>query len=1283
MNNRYLHKHKWIAVLLCLCFMMSFILPGYAMDGGVDAGGGDVSVSDGGSSGDSGSGDIGSGDTGSGGSTGGTTTPPTEGGTTTPPTEGGTTTLPTEGGATTPPTEGGTTTPPTEGGTTTPPTEGGTTPPPTEGGTTPPQQPTECTCGTTTGVHGVDCPLYEAPECNCGTTTDVHAEGCPLYVPPVPVLPGGIHHVEGCTDEECTVENCTCPCHAAQALFERLMACGTIEEIDEIFAGVTEEEMAALALLSEEKQIMLNEYITALEPEPLPPVFIESEPPVPSEIVFAEEDEIVNMTDVAPFKEPVAGPVLARPMRVPGLLAAGESDNGLTLSKTATANDDGSYTIQLEAYATGDKVITEVTEDVPTDIVLVLDQSGSMANDMGTVSFREYYFKQNSYYYEKRHNGGEANLWYPLENGKYASVSVTVKNDNMSYTEITEGRNNDDGDWSNRATNYWENRNNLYAKVNGEYQKVTVTRRQNNNGRYVYTYTLPNGDVIATSERNSGEPSFYNIDGGRLYLASADVSQNVYTYTYTDAAGETQTIGTSTGANASFGTTLYQRNVNPNGGGSRINALKNALINFTDAVNKKAAGEDKVVGTEDDINHRIAVVGYAYGSEGYGDAPAYTNTEVFIGNVQYGYGNSAQSVYNSAFQSMNTTDGQNNVTASISALTANGATYTDLGVEMANGILDANPVSSGEKRNRVVIVFTDGQPGWSGYEDDVANDAINKANTIKNAGASVYTVGIFAGADASTAGDANGNDTEKSNWFMQNMSSNNGEVQDPSYYLSAADADSLNDIFQQISDQIQEGGTSSTLTGEAVIKDIISPQFTLPEGANAADITLETYSYTGEDQWEKNADAMGAKATVNGDKVDVTGFDFSKNYVGTVTEGSNVTYRGDKLVISFTVKAKDDFLGGNNVYTNTSAGIYESSSASQPIQEFERPQVNVPIKAITVGAVDKNVYLLNGLTAEELRSGATAKVGDVLLNLTKPGENYGLEAWQTAGVDISVVIKNAAGNVVNTNLTDLREDTTYNVIVQVSPKETALHTSSGTAAATQSGTATANINVFKPELTFKDSEVYYGDTVPTDFTDNLTDTKWKHGTTEADTSKMGEAPELALTYTPDATKILEGKINTKGDINVAAKVKIGETDITDKTTFVHTPCTDGCGWTEPTTKGNPAFLLHPKTCQLTITKKGGADNEPYVFDVYKDGAKYSEVTIIGNNSKIIYELPVGKYTIQEKTDWSWRYTANNGGTASLTSTSPTGSITCTNSNHDNKWLNGYSNVIENIFGVAH
>ena len=63
----------------------------------------------------------------------------------------------------------------------------------------------------------------------------------------------------------------------------------------------------------------------------------------------------------------------------------GSNDSGMEISKTAVQNSDGSYTITLEAYATGSKVISEITKDVPTDIVLVLDQSGSMADDIGQV----------------------------------------------------------------------------------------------------------------------------------------------------------------------------------------------------------------------------------------------------------------------------------------------------------------------------------------------------------------------------------------------------------------------------------------------------------------------------------------------------------------------------------------------------------------------------------------------------------------------------------------------------------------------------------------------------------------------------------------------------------------------------------------------------------------------------------------------------------------------------------------------------------------------------------
>lgn len=955
---------------------------------------------------------------------------------------------------------------------------------------------------------------------------------------------------------------------------------------------------------------------------------------------------------------------------------ANGDDSGMVINKTATANDDGTYTIQLEAYATGEKIITEVTEDVPTDIVLVLDQSGSMDESMSSYAFREYTNRDNSEFYNLRHNGARnPNLYYPIGDGAYATVSVTIQAGEPTYTQAPANWNNSDR--NDGTSNYYSNRENLYALVNGNYLKVDVEQNRDGNTR-TYIYTLPDGTEIERSEGRDTIPDFGSY--GPLYVIGVDDSKSVYTYTYTDKDGVTQTIGTSTGVNAEPDFTLYERYQSSST--SRLAALKTAVTGFANAVNAKAAGEDGTIGTPDDVNHRIAVVGYAYGSQGFENDPAYTNTEVFIGSTQHRYGTSAQGVYGSAFQDMNTASGQANVTASIGALTANGATYTDLGVEMANGILNANPVEKGEKRNRVVIVFTDGAPGWSGYESDVANDAISEANNAKNAGTTVYSVGIFEGADASSAGDANGNNAEQANWFMQNLSSNNGRVQSPSYYLSAADSASLSNIFQQISDNIETGGSSTTLSEETVIKDIIAPEFSLLEGATASDITLETYSYTGEDQWEANGSAMGATASVNGDQVDVTGFDFAENYVGTVTENGNVTYRGDKLVITFTVNPKDGFLGGNNVYTNTSAGVYENNTAESPVMEFERPQVNVPIEDVTVTAEDKNVYLLNDLTAEELLSGATVTVGDVELSLAPDATNYGLEAWQTSGVNISVVITDAEGNVVSTNLTDLRVDTTYNVEVRVSPKETALPTSDGDAATAKSGTDEANINVFKPELTYQDSEVYYGADVPTDFTGNLTDTKWKHNDTEADTSAMGAAPELALGYTVDETKVDNGKINTKQDVGVDAAIKIGDTDVTADTTFLHTACDPACGWNETTLDGTPAFLLHVQTCQLTISKTGGTSDEPYVFTVYKDGVEYSEITIVGNNSETIYELPVGTYTIEEDTGWSWRYDANNGGSEELTANNPTGSINCHNTKDAPYWLNGFSSVWENIFGVA-
>lgn len=975
---------------------------------------------------------------------------------------------------------------------------------------------------------------------------------------------------------------------------------------------------------------------------------------------------------------------------VPGTRAYADNapDSGMKISKTATANNDGSYTITLEAFATGSKVITEQKTDIPTDIVLVIDQSGSMKDPIGGYTYTAYRKGSgwnsrnyhNEEYYPLRHNGGSENLWHKLNNNEYIAVSVEQK---MVYTAIS--------GWSNRK--YYDNQNSLYCLVSGEYKSVTVKREGHLFSADECWYTVDGQQILYTT----GDDSIPNF--GQYAPLYQSVKKYIYSYTLN---GATTVIEESFGDGSSPDTQFYRRDYSSSAGDTRLNALKNAATTFANAVATKAAGEDGDINAPaDNVNHRIAVVGFASGQRYSGTNYNYNNTEVFVGSNQYRYGTAAQGQYGNAFQNMNTSTGVGNVSASIEALSADGGTLTNLGLEMGNGIFGANPIAEGEKRNRVVIVFSDGVPGWSGYDSDTANSAITQAGTAKNTyGATVYTIGIFPGADATSAGNQNGNETEKANWFMQRVSSNTQYPQSPSYYLSAADAGTLNSIFQQISNQIETGGAETTLGSETVVKDIISPYFTLPAGTTASGIRIDTYACTGKDgntyTWSGTSGGPGgATATVDGDQVSVTGFDFSENWCGTETDAQgNSTVRGNKLVISFEVSPKSGFLGGNEVITNASAGIYENGSAQTPVMTFEQPKVNVPIQDVTVTATDKNVYLKGEVTADQLKDGSEISVGDVKLDLSKATDTdkpYGLDPWQTEYVDITVTVKDKDGNVISDKLENLTEDTTYTVEVTVAPKTVGTSTpANGDAATAKTGAndPAANIYVFKPELTFKDSSAYYGESVPTnnDYSSNKVGLEtWKHGdtaSTDAGVTMLGTKPTLDISYTPDESKLESGKY-TKQDVPVAATVKIGTENVNEHTTFVHQDCTTACGWETPATPGAPAFLIHIQTCTLNITKQGGAADESYVFDVFKDGVKYSEVTVWGNGTETLVELPIGTYTISENTGWSWRYSANNGGSAALTAQNPTGSIACTNTKNNNQWLNGFSEVVRNIFGTNH
>lgn len=707
---------------------------------------------------------------------------------------------------------------------------------------------------------------------------------------------------------------------------------------------------------------------------------------------------------------------------VPGATAYADdnTDNGMKISKTATANDDGSYTITLEAYATGSKVISQETKDVPADIILVLDQSGSMAFCIGCG--------------EKINSQNQTHNIY---------VAVDTVNTDSQY----------------------------YIKNGTEYTRVYYC------------------DGTHSSVKGSSRP----CSGGAGWYTSTQISA------HTSANKITPKTSSTPG-----GTQFYS--VSTEGCSSRLSALKSAATNFANQVATKAKGKDGTAGTDDDVDHQIAVVGYA------GESRNLTN----------------------GFKQMNDEGQAADVSSTINNLTANGGTYIDQGLSTANSIFASNPIGANEKRNRVIIVFTDGAPGlygnWGAESVQTANSAIAYANTAKKStseggyGATVYTIGIFSGADASNPnslpdytspdwGDkvSDANQVKNSNRFMHLLSSNYpaaSSINQPgsikpnsngkSYYLSAGDAGTLNNIFEQISSQIESGGSSTTLSSKTVIKDIIAPQFTLPAGATTSNITLETYACTGKDgenyTWSNNGDTMGAKVAITStdtshettthNQVSVTGFNFADNYVCTVTENGSTTYRGNKLVITFKVEPRSDFLGGNNVITNTSAGVYENNSAETPVMTFDQPQVNVPIKAVAVTAEDKNVYLLNDLTADELKAGATVKVGEeITLDLSKAtdaNKPYGLEKWQTEYVNITVEIKDKDGNVIlDSALQDLQDDKNYTVAVTVAPKSNGSG-ASGTPATAKSGSDDANINVYKPEVTFEDGTVYYGEQVPND-----------------------------------------------------------------------------------------------------------------------------------------------------------------------------------------------------------
>ncbi len=986
-----------------------------------------------------------------------------------------------------------------------------------------------------------------------------------------------------------------CAASGAAAVYDTLMAAGTIEEFEAIAQDLTEEDLAAF---TEEQIAALQDHAEEL-----------------AQLVEPELPETVSFTEAAPFLPPVtvetAKKVLLRRSLMAQPLAAEEDK--LVSSKTLTEWDSetGTGKLVLEAYATGKYTTETVTEAVPTDVVLVLDQSGSMAYN-------------------------------------FAGQSTNTNTDRRQYA--------------------------MKQAVN----------------------------------------SFITQMAGK-YSEQADHRLAIVTF----ASGS------------------------------------NVLCNWT---NVDAAGKDALT---KEVN-------------GLADAPA-------------------------------------------------GATKVDLGMEKAETLMGSGYSYTGTNttRNKVVIVFTDGVPtNNTNFDTDVATAAISSAKALKDTGVTVYSIGIFNGANPNQlygekwdytvysdipctgevgsywggswlsgligSNDFEGIDIAAGNRFLNYLSTNYEDATeigvergtynpgshlggggtgykitknftrtadaDQRYYLTAGNAADLGEIFQSIQNQIGSGSTSVTLNAESVVRDVISPYFTVngdTSGIKAYAVPSTGKTADGYQFDESGKTELTGAITVSGKTIDASGFDFSSRYVAENARpsGDNLNYYGEKLRIEIPIKAEDGFWGGSGVPTNgEGSGIYMRSDSTDAEYSFPSPTADVPINIPAPSAKNLNVYYgadgstladasfydaierptgedawkaayitdityaVNGKPAGsvtedcEFTVTATAVSGKLtgsstsgsgLVNVFTPeitfrdinaylgtiptySGNFTV-SWKHATASgailgtepvLSYTFNSAAASAVDDYYVKAAS-VGYGSVTIPLDKVSFRHACGLSGCGFDSGKGQFMVHVFKPTVTWKDSTIYLGETA--DYAGNFVGVSWFRGTAAAPAA-MGDAPVLAYEYSVPA-----GMLEAETPVNVT--VKIGGIDYTSHTTFAWQKAPDcGAGCTKP---GDDEFVVHVKTCSLTVSKNFSANGtydagDTFLVTVRGSGnalASAKSYTIaLGTGGGALSDtvtltgLPIGTYTVVEDESWSWRYDAQNSGSETLSRTTPEGSVTITNDLVKTGWL---------------
>ena len=676
---------------------------------------------------------------------------------------------------------------------------------------------------------------------------------------------------------------------------------------------------------------------------------------------------------------------------------------------------------------------------------------------------------------------------------------------------------------------------------------------------------------------------------------------------------------------------------------TRMDALKTAVNSFIDGV---AADAQKDPNAK--VQHRVSIVTYSSNS----------SIKKYLLDVS----NPAK-----------VTELKNTV----NNLSANGATYTGEGMEDANTVFSSwynDSVPAGD-RKQVTVLFTDGAPGYSGWnssdDETQANKAISQAKTMKDSGKTVYTIGMQSGADP------NGNitnwkdrwgyinDNVASNRFLHFVSSNypqarsmnnGGTKENDGYYLAASDSESLNEIFEKIKDEITT--PSIDLDATTQVRDVVSEYFNAPAQSG---VSVYTQAYLGNNTWGDKVPLNDAKISVSGNTVTVTNFNYKENFVSDTPRKNPVTgktdFYGKKLIVEFDVTAKQDFFGGNEVPTNgTSSGVYQSNG--KVVEHFEVPHVDVPLK-YNFDVQDQTIYISQNATLQnliqyvegfvpgtKLNGAETAKNNDYvkIVYTVKDGQKvvgtYTVEAGSNVGT------WNFADSSYNTQFRDCKD---FTVSCEVQPTE------SGSQQNKDLGEKPAVVHVLIPKVSARDKVINLGDFVDiSDCYDEPQVGDWvdkENHTSIPD--PVNDAPDVTLNPTKvTGTGLPEtGEYYPTQDSSFTLGVTVGGLTLTTGeykiTTQVieHNPDGGSCVVPDDDTI-NHDFTIHVLATDgyLVIEKMVAGDkfanNGKPVFDFKleskKDGTVYYYHVMIDklNEFQVVtpdggVKIPSGEYTITE------------------------------------------------------